>query len=327
MESKNGVESAKLIMPLFIDGNFNRDGKRMRAKHVKDISCDGGEYSLWISARGKENDYPRAENDTHYLYALAGEYLAPCGITEWKLEESAGYRRMVNDWYGSNEARSDYFDELRKGDGWHKNDAEITTRLKAEDEYIKLHRKDERAQAEYLKTNIEHSISQYINARDNGGKNADFVGAAFLGEVDRCEELMVVIRAERKAAREQREMEREEHQRQLDAEREKQEQDAIKTAEEIFKNGGKITSGEMIVKLADKHGVDIPIRTRGWIYDTFAECSVSNGSIGGVRFYKRKGASGSTRIWDILRDLQNVIVNGEWLNNLVNDIKKAEEPA
>lgn len=300
------MEPSKLIMPLFIDGNFNRDGKRMRAKHVKDISCDGGNYSLWISGGNNENDYPRAENDTHYLYALAGEYLAPCGITEWKLEESAGYRRMVNEWYGSADARSNYFDELCKGDGWHKNDALITARLKEEDAYIQEHKKDEKAQAEYIKEYVNQSIVHYINARDNSGKNADFVGAAFLGEVDRCEELMVVIRAERKAAREQREKEFEEHKRQEDAAREQKEQDEIKAAEEVFKNGGKITSGEMIVKLADKHGVEIPIRTRGWILNTLAECTI-NGSSVSYRYWKRKNGRGSDKVYDVVGAIRKAL--------------------
>ena len=38
---------ACLKTPLFIDGNLNRDNKRMRAVHVKDVSNGDITYSLW----------------------------------------------------------------------------------------------------------------------------------------------------------------------------------------------------------------------------------------------------------------------------------------
>jgi len=300
-------ETARLVKPLFIDGNFNREGKRIRAKHVKDVSCEGATYSLWISAGSGENDYPRGENDTHYLYALVGEYLVPCGITEWKLEESAGYGRMVNDWYGSNDAREDYYDDLRKGDGWHTNDATITARLKAEEEYIQAHKNDERAQAELLKANAEHSIARYIEARDNGGKYLDFIGAAFLGEIEQCEKLAVVFRAKREEERRQKAKEWDERKRQEDAEQERKEQAAIVEAEGILRNGGKITGGDMIVKLADKYGINIPIRTRGWILNTLAECTI-DGNVVLYRYWKRKAGRGSEKVYDIVGDIRKAIM-------------------
>lgn len=308
MEIKNRTESAKLIKPLFIDGNFNREGKRMRAKHIKDISCDGGEYSLWISAGVKENDYPRAENDTHYLYVLAGEYLVPTGLTEFYLEQQIGWEQLVKSWYGDMVARARYIDGLKKDKTWEEGNKLIEARLAEEKLFVDDYGKNEQAQAEYIKAMFDKRISTYIDARDNGGMYVDFVGAALIGDIDRCLEVSAVVKAKRAAIEAQKRKERMEKDQKEREEREQKEQAAIMEAEEILKNGGKITGGEMIVKLADTHGIIIPIRTRGWILKSLAEFTVDGSSMS-YRYRKTKNGRGSDKVYEVVSAIRKALTS------------------
>ena len=43
------VSNARLMKPLFYDGNFNRDGKKMRAVFEREISDGTVSYRLWRS--------------------------------------------------------------------------------------------------------------------------------------------------------------------------------------------------------------------------------------------------------------------------------------
>lgn len=298
--------TAKMIKPLFVGMNFNRDGKRMRAKHIKDISCDGANYSLWISAGVKENDCPRTENDTHYLYALFGEFLVPCRMTEYNLEQHVGYAKLIKDWYGNVTERARQFSELRKENDYEAADKLILAKMAEEDKYIQEHKTDESAQAEYLKKIFDESVERYIDARDAGGKIADFYGAAVLGETERCREISDALREKRKAEEAERREEARKKQEAEDAERKQQEQDAIMEAERVLKNGGKITGGEMIVKIADKHGIIIPIRTRGWILKSLAEFNVDGSSMS-YRYWKTKNGHGSDKVYEVVGAIRRAL--------------------
>jgi len=295
-----------LIKPLFVDGNYNREGKRIRAEYIKTISCDGAEYPLYISAGNRENDYPQGENDTHYLYALVGEYLVPCGITEYKLEQEIGWEKLQKEWYGDIGERARYFDELRKNRTWEESSVLVDARITEEKAFVTEHGKDEQAQAEYLKTNFDRRIACYMDARDNGGKFVDFVGAAFLGEIDKCLEVSARLKAERAVIDAQKRKERMEKERQEREERERKELEAIQEAEKILKDGGTIKDGKMIVKLADKHGVSIPIRTRGWILDVFAGCTIKDNSVT-CSYWKHKNGQGSQKIYDVIFDIRKAL--------------------
>ena len=43
------MSNARLMKPLFYDGNFNRDGKKMRAVFEREISDGTVSYRLWRS--------------------------------------------------------------------------------------------------------------------------------------------------------------------------------------------------------------------------------------------------------------------------------------
>ena len=71
------MESSKLMTPLFYDGNFNREGRRMRAVLEKEISDGTQTYRLWRAAGNPNQSYPRAGNDRYILYVEVNGYLAP----------------------------------------------------------------------------------------------------------------------------------------------------------------------------------------------------------------------------------------------------------
>lgn len=314
----------KMIKPLFVNGNYNREGKRMRSRYVKIVTCDGAEFSLWEKVGAKEKDYARTANDERYIYVLVGEYLVNTGLSAFDFENKVGYIAMVKEMYGSEESRNEYFSKLRDGGDWSKTDTAIKERLREENELSDRHKTNGQIQAEIIKGMIDREVTNWINARDTGGTFASFVGAAYLGEIDQCLKIADILRVERKKQAEIRRVAVAEQRRKEEEERARDEAKEIEAAESIFKNGGKIDSGEMIVKLCDKHGIEIPLRTRGWILNTFAECTILNGRIDGVRYYKKKNGAGSTKIWDILRDLQNVIVNEEWVNELISGVKEGD---
>lgn len=314
----------KMIKPLFVNGNYNREGKRMRAQYLRTVTHNGEEFSLWQSPGVAEKDYSRAKNDEKYVYVLVGDYLVNTGSSEFDLENKIGYIGMVAEMYGTEEARSEHFSSLRDGGSWEETDKEVTNRLKEENEIIEKHKQNDNILGAEIKTMIDREVNAYIDARDNGGRYASFTGAAYLGEIDKCLELSIAARKAREREQAFRRAEREEREREEAEERARDEAKEIDAAESIFKNGGKIDGGEMIVKLCDKHGIEIPLRTRGWILNTFAECTILNGRIDGVRYYKKKGGTGSTKIWAILSDLQNVIANEEWVNEMIGGVKEGD---
>ena len=79
------VSNARLMKPLFYDGNFNRDGKKMRAVFEREISDGTVSYRLWRSDGKPDIQYPRAENDNYLLYAEIRDYLVPLRITDFYL--------------------------------------------------------------------------------------------------------------------------------------------------------------------------------------------------------------------------------------------------
>lgn len=300
-------EPAKLMKPLFIDGMFNRSGKRIRARYLKTIACDGAEYKLWISDGKPENDYPRAENDKYYLMVEANDYLVPSGYTEYDLEQRASYDHMVKKLYGNQDEREKYFEQIRSEYEHKESNLLIDAKMKEEDNFIATNAVSDEVLALYLKQGIDGCIEQYIDARDHGGKFANFQGAAFLGELDECDRIATKLKEIRKQEDIIKRAAIEEQRKREDEKKIAEELASVADAESTFINGGKIDSGDMIVKLADKYEINIPLRTRGWILKTFAECTFENGDIKSVRYYKSKNGNGSTKIYDVLRNIMAAI--------------------
>lgn len=85
------MSDAKLMLPLFYNGMFNRDGRKIRAVHNYDVSNGEYSYRLWTQAGQPDMDYPRSESDRYLLYVEIQGYLVPLGMTEYRLTERCGY--------------------------------------------------------------------------------------------------------------------------------------------------------------------------------------------------------------------------------------------
>jgi hypothetical protein len=297
---------SKLMKPLFIDGNFNREGKRMRANYVKTI----GDYPLWIADGKPDKDYTRYEDDKYYYYIQVDEWLIMCGYTEHELKERAGYNHLNKEWYGDFQGRNDYLQEnIYKGRSYEEYSPLIKELVAKETEAATKWGNDETIQAELLKQDIDKHIETYIDARDNNGTFPDFIGAVFLGELDKCEELAKIRRARVEEERKLRKAEAAKQKAKEEEERKQAEQKLIEETEQVFINGGTIKDGEIILKLANKYNINIPIRTKGWILDCFAESTIKNDGTMSCRYWKRKkNATGSTIIYSILREIRTAIM-------------------
>lgn len=301
-----------LLTPLFIDGNFNRSGKRVRMLFYKTVSSINATYDLYISAsKIVDNEYFHAENDKYWLFALINDWIVPCSVgTEYAFENHCCGEVAEKKLYGDFDGRQKFFDNLRAGcTSAAEVEEAIKKQIKIENELTDSLRNDDSIKAEYLRKQFDKSIDNYIKAREGVGNFPDFIGAVFVGEVENC----LVLANKR---REQLDKENKERSR-LAAEKKRAEEEAeareaeeeIKNAENVFMNGGKLTGGRMVCNLADKYGVSIPIKTRGWILDRFAQC-IFDGDEMRVSFYKRKNNSGSTKIYDVLSEIKAAIKKG-----------------
>jgi hypothetical protein len=294
---------SKLMKPLFINDMFNREGKRIRANYIKTI----GEYPLWIADGKPDKDYAKNLEDQYYLMIETNDYLVPCGYTEYELKQQSGYSFLIKEFYGNKENRDKIFAEIYKGKTYNEYEPFVKEQNAKEESFISEHGKDEKIQVEFLKLNIDRCISKYIEARDNNGKYADFHGAAFLNELDKCVEISNKLKAIREQEEAIKRAERKEQKRKEQEEAEKEEQKAIKEAENILINGGTIKDNTLIVRIADKYNINIPIRTRGWILNTLSECTISESGSISYRYWKSKGATGSQKVYDVLLDIRSSI--------------------
>lgn len=104
---------SKLMTPLFCNSNFNRDGKKIRAEFIREISDGSTSYRLWRRECESEREYPYAENDKHYLHLEINGYLVPLGLTEYNLIDACGREGACEELYGGKEKRAEFYDALR----------------------------------------------------------------------------------------------------------------------------------------------------------------------------------------------------------------------
>ena len=308
--------NTKLMPTLFNNkGMFNREGKRIRAQHLKDITNGTDTFSLWHKVGLPDNEYHHAENDKYYLYVEMCGYLVGVGYTECNIIERIGNRELLAAKYkGDWQNRSKKIARISKAKGYDG----VTEFQNAEQQEVNRLGSDESKQADFIKAVIQQHIDTWNESKENNGQTfPDFIGAAAVGELDECQRL----RVEYNKVQEQREAERraqaqakaqQEHE-ELNSAAQEQERRAIDT---IAKGGtlkneyitwspypGSTKSAKIIIYLMDKYGVKVPLKTRGWIMDklesvTFGE----NGSVS-YRFWKSRNATGSQSVYNCLFDL------------------------
>lgn len=269
------AETSKLMAPLFHGSSFNRDGRRMRAVFVKSVSDGTDEYRLWRGAGKPDNHYANAENDKYYLYVEINGYLAPMGLTEFTLVGRCGIE-AVDERHGGSAARRSYLDGLQKTGGMEAYVAAL------DEERTEIERLggDPARQAAYIRKDLDGHVRTYLESKENGGKSfPDFVGALVLDDLARCAELSVAYRAMRQEERQASAARAAEEEKAFCEEQNRIAEQAVSDAVRIIREGGELkndtvtfyrskyeaSSCSVVLYLMRRYGIDVPLRTQGWI--------------------------------------------------------------
>lgn len=295
----------KIKKQLFVGGNFNKTGQGSYAEFVKEVSNGKNTYKLWHTI--SRNNYHRNELDVYYLFVEVGDYLVPVRETEYSLINRVGYEAAKEILYDN--------DSDKQSAMWREGNADELR--KKEDAVINECGNDSKRQADYIEALLNESVNRYVNARDNydaaedkRGFHADFIGAAVLGELDNCVKLAAKIRKDYDERERQRREQAKAEAERVRAERLEAEKKELEATIEKFKSGGQIDDGRLLVEIAEKYGVKIALRTKGWILNSFANCTIKidNGQPEfSVRYWKKKNATGSTKIYEILSDIYTAV--------------------
>ena len=69
------MADVKRMKPLFYEGKFNREDRKIQVFYNHEVSNDKDRYRLWVRAGKPDNSYPRNESDQYSLYAEIRGYL------------------------------------------------------------------------------------------------------------------------------------------------------------------------------------------------------------------------------------------------------------
>ena len=307
------MSNVRLMKPLFYDGNFNRDGKKMRAVFEREISDGTVSYRLWRSDGKPDIQYPRAENDNYLLYAEIRDYLVPLRITDCNLIDHAGYPAAVIELYGSKEGRDEYFDSIRKS-----SDDVFAEANRREREKIMLLGSDPACQASYIKKLFDNNVACFAASKENGGESfPDYVGALILGELDKCIALSAVYRKKEDEVANARRAKAEAEDKAFCEEQNRLSEQAVQDAIRTIKDGGvlqnqtvkfyrsryRYNAFSIVNYLMRKYGVNVPLRTQGWINEKLSSVTIENRKCEHLRYMKTKGAQCSQKFFDCMNEL------------------------
>lgn len=308
--------TAKLKKPLFVNGNYNRTGTRMRFILDREISDGTDTYRLWRSAGKPEIIYPGTDNDRYLLYVEIGEFLAPLRLTDFQLIDRCGYPEMMKNLYGSPECREQFYSKLRE-----KPDAYslVASAVAKEKEQINLIGADPAVQADYIKKEIQNHIEIYEKAKGyDGAFPPDFIGALALNELDECVTLSEKHR-ERLEVQRKEEMKRRCDENQKLYQNLTQKADAaLNKAIETIQQGGVMKNTNLTIYcketnscqdccitiyLFEKYDINLPARTKGWINSKLVSVSFFDGKVSSLQYRKENQAKCSKSIWKYLNRL------------------------
>lgn len=306
---------AKLMTPLFYNGMFNRENHRMRAALVREVSNGAHTYRVWRSAGEPDREYGRNEKDKYWLFVELNGRIFQLGVTESNLIDQCAAKQVMDELYGGFGQRGKYFDELRGGP--YGPCPAVDAAIEKENRMIQELGNQQERWADYIQNEIEKHVRQYEDCRDRGGRFPDFIGALALGELDRCCEL-------RKLKNEEDRQHRLEQER-ADAEAEKQRRERVneeakkqvEAALYALRNGGVIENDgvemyepdghridrSIILHLLKTNGIDVPLRTQGWINERLASVTVRDGKCASARYMKSKGGRGSEKMFECVDEL------------------------
>lgn len=312
------MSDAKLMMPLFCNGMFNCGGRRIRAVHLYDVSDGEHLYRLWTKAGTPDIDYPRGESDHYLLYVEIHGYLAPLGMTEYRLTERCGYLPTMQELYGGEENRRAYFAHLQG--------MTVGEAIAAEEAAITRFGKESSRRAEYIHGMLNEHLMRYIASKESGGKTfPDYVGALMAGELGHCMQLSEIYRAHKQQEDEIRQAQIADQERALrqavNAEKETLVAAALQTIRSggtlkndtlcYYKDDGSFIETSLILYLMREYHIDVPLRTQGWIKERLASATVQEDFCGSVTYYRAKKSPCSQKFFDCMRDLILAVHNAK----------------
>lgn len=301
-----------LMKPLFVEGMYNRTNKRMRAVFLKEITDGTTTYRLWRRDGKPDKAYPENDADKYYLHIEVNNILVPLGMTECDLTKRVGWPKVdellyTRDGEDPRMVRSRAIDEVKAA----YPDVGVSLLLQKEEKYAVEFGSKPDLQVTYIKRQLDKNVQIFLESKENGGETfPDFVGAAILNDLDMCDKLSAVYKVHRKIAEEERKRIAREKEAEEEQLRFKAHEAAMEKVKEVLLHGGKISNKEVLLDLADRLNVDIPIRTKGWIRANFVECSVSaDGYPQSVTCHVTSNRSkGSTKIFSLLQKMQTAII-------------------
>ena len=240
-------------------------GRRARA------ACAGGKWLLFLPAMDARGPL---------------ELRVRCGAEEAVFSDVA----LGEVWLAGGQSNMELILENAKSGG-----AEIPKALEIEGETIRRLGNDPACQAAYIKKIMDEHISTYLEARENGGETfPDFIGAAALDELALCRELSAKYRAKKQTDRAARQAAAEAEQKRKREETNRRADEQIQKAVHVLKHGGVLENEMIHLYRADGgygsyaivnhlmrlYGVEVPLRTQGWINEKLVSTKAAGSGIG-----------------------------------------------
>ena len=309
---------SKLMTPLFFKGNFNRQGKKVRAEFVREVSANGASYRLWRHDAQPERSYPHAENDKYFLHIEVNEHLVPLNQTEYSLNDTLGYAAACDELYGGSAEREKFFDAIRIRYNATDNFTEFSQAVAREREVIERIGSDPAKWVAYINEFLQYHIKCYQLSVENGGDTfPDFIGAVAMDDLSVCLKLLEVF-GEKSSIREKEAAEK----RKAEDAAFCEEQNAIaqqQISKTIYglKHGGRVDNvsiefyqsrynsktTSVFNYLLKKYDIATPLRTVGWINNTLQAMIVKDGTLRSIVFLRKRNGQHSQRAVDAMNAL------------------------
>ena len=312
------MSNAKLMTPLFYQGNYNTGGKKMRALMIREVTNGIDTYRLWRRDGKPDRQYPQGKGDDYILYVELHGYLATLRTTDYYLVDRCGYQAMVAALYGGEDKREQYFDGLRRSGG----DEAVLEVLRQEEQKIQELGRDPACQADYIKAILDGHVSTYLASRENGGETfPDFIGALVLGELPACRELSAIYKSKCREKEQERKAKADAEDRAYCQERNQRAEQQVQEAIRIIREGGVLQNDtvefyrdkydssacSIVLYLMRQYQVDVPLRTQGWITSKLAAATIADGRCSHLQFWGRKSDRASQRFVACMNELIRAI--------------------
>lgn len=316
------MEDSKLMTPLFYDRSFNREGHKMRAVLLREISNGTQTYRLWRSAGKPDLEYPRAENDKYILYVEINGYLATLGMTDFDLVYNCGSGPAAQNLYGGKEKRGTWINDIEVSGG---RDA-VSAAVAEERSEIERYGSDPARQTEYIQNLLNEDISAYRNAKENGGQtHPNFIGALVLNDLARCAQLSVAYRAKRQAEDEAHRARVAEEEKAYCDEQNRVAEQAVSVALQVIRDGGvlknttvkfydskySVREYSIVNYLMRQYQVDVPLRTQGWINEKLCSATIQDGKCEYLQYYRKKKERCSQKFFECMNALVRAVTASE----------------